>query len=65
MGFAEGAGSYGGKTLDRPARFRYDLDDEGRIATNADGTISVAWWLRDQTGEWKPWMGNTFRRLTG
>jgi hypothetical protein len=29
---------------------------------NPDGTLSVAWWLRDE-GEWKPWMNNTFTRV--
>ena len=50
-------------TFEGPARYQYDLDDEGRIRANADGTISVAWWLRDDTGVWRPWMNNTFRRL--
>jgi hypothetical protein len=49
-------------TFEGPARFRYQLDDEGRIALNPDATLSVAWWLRDETGEWQPWMNNTFRR---
>jgi hypothetical protein len=54
----------GGKlTFEGPARFQYALDDKGRISTNADGAISVAWWLRDEIGEWKPWMTNTFTRL--
>jgi Protein of unknown function (DUF1579) len=50
-------------TFEGPARYQYDLDDEGRIRAYADGTISVAWWLRDDTGVWRPWMNNTFRRL--
>jgi hypothetical protein len=54
----------GGKlTFEGPARFQYELDDEGRISTNADCTLSVAWWLRDELGEWKPWMTNSFTRL--
>ncbi|HLM29600.1 MAG TPA: hypothetical protein VK360_06740 [Acidimicrobiales bacterium] len=53
----------GGKlTFEGPARFQYDLDDEGRIRANPDGTVSVAWWLRDGPGEWSPWMTNTFSR---
>jgi hypothetical protein len=24
--------------------------------------MSVAWWLRDERGEWVPWMDNTFTR---
>jgi hypothetical protein len=50
-------------TCEGPARFEYELDDEGRIKVNPDGTISVSWWLRDENGEWKPWMNNTFARL--
>jgi hypothetical protein len=50
-------------TFEGPARFQYELDDEGKISTNADGTTSVAWWLRDDTGEWKQWMTNRFARL--
>lgn len=52
-------------TFEGPARFRYELDDDGKIKTDADGTISVAWWLRDRHGEWSPWMTNTFSRRTG
>jgi Protein of unknown function (DUF1579) len=50
-------------TLEGPARFQYALDDAGRIKVNADGTISVSWWLRDEDGNWQPWMHNTFRKL--
>jgi hypothetical protein len=54
----------GGKlTFEGPARYQYDLDEEGKVKANADGTISVAWWLRDESGNWKPWMHNTFTRL--
>jgi hypothetical protein len=45
-----------------PARFRYELDDEGKIKVARDGTITVSWWLRDDAGEWRPWMTNTFAR---
>ena len=50
-------------TFEGPARFEYRLDDDGRIAVNPDGAITVAWWLRDERGEWRPWMTNTFRRI--
>ena len=43
-----------------PARFAYELDGTGRIKTNRDGAIGVAWWLRNECGEWQPWMHNTF-----
>jgi Protein of unknown function (DUF1579) len=65
--FTEEGNRYEGKvdgdklTFEGPARFQYDLDDDGRIRTNADGTISVAWWLRDEIGAWR--MNNTFSRL--
>jgi Protein of unknown function (DUF1579) len=52
-------------TLEGPARFQYELDDEGRIRLNPDGTLSVAWWLRDEAGEWQPWMNNTFTKVQG
>jgi Protein of unknown function (DUF1579) len=50
-------------TFEGPARFEYALDDAGRIRVNADGTLSVAWWLRDEDGKWQPWMDNTFRKV--
>jgi hypothetical protein len=49
-------------TMVGPARFQYELDQEGKIKTNPDGSISVAWWLRDDEGGWQPWMTNTFVR---
>jgi hypothetical protein len=30
-----------------------------------DGTISAAWWLRDENGEWQPWMDNRFSKVEG
>jgi len=33
-----------------PAPFQYELDDDGRIKANPDGTIAVAWWLRNEHG---------------
>jgi Protein of unknown function (DUF1579) len=53
----------GALTFEGPARFRYRLDDEGRVAVDRDGTISVSWWLRDEGGAWQPWMENSFRRV--
>ena len=49
-------------TFEGPARFQYELGDDGRIRVNPDGTIDVAWWLRDEGGEWQPWMHNRFLR---
>jgi hypothetical protein len=59
----EGQGDYGTLTFKGPARFQYEVDDEGKVKANADGTISVAWWLRDEKGEWAPWMRNPFTRV--
>ena len=42
---------------------RYQLADDGAIAVNSDRTISVAWWLRNNNGDWAPWMHNTFTRI--
>ena len=50
-------------TFTGPARFLYELDADGKIRVNPDGTISVAWWLRDSEGDWRPWMHNTFTRI--
>lgn len=52
-------------TFEGPARFQYELDNGGAIKLNPDGTLSVAWWLRDENGEWKPWIRNTFTRIEG
>lgn len=66
--FTEAGNRYEGElgdgtlTFTGPARFRYELDDAGRIKVNPDGTITVAWWLRDDGG-WQPWMANTFRKV--
>ena len=56
----EGEVADGRLTFEGPARFQYQLADDGAIAVNSDGTISVAWWLRDDNGGWAPWMHNTF-----
>jgi Protein of unknown function (DUF1579) len=67
--FTEEGSRYEGKVADGrltfvgPARYQYELDEHGKIKTNPDGTISVAWWVRDEQGEWKPWMDNTFRKI--
>jgi hypothetical protein len=58
----EGQVAEGKLTFVGPARFQYDLDDDGRIKVNPDGTISIRWWIRDEAGEWQPWMTNTFSR---
>jgi len=67
--FTEKGNRYEGKlangklTFTGPARFQYELDADGKIKANHDGTITVAWWLRDCDGNWKPWMNNTFTKI--
>jgi hypothetical protein len=60
-------GQVRGNTLvfEGPARFEYRLADDGRIALEPDGTLTVTWWLRDEHGAWQPWMTNRFRRGAG
>ena len=43
-------------TFTGPARFTHRLDDSGRIAVSADGSIESQWSLRDENGEFRPWM---------
>jgi hypothetical protein len=59
----EGRVDDGKLTFEGPARFQYELDDDGKIRVDPDRTISVSWWLRDEYGEWQPWMTNTFARF--
>ena len=59
----EGTVADGRLTFVGPARYQYELDAEGKIKTHPDGTISVAWWVRDEQGEWRPWMDNTLRKI--
>ena len=61
----EGEIADGKLTFHGPARFQYELDADGRIRLNADGTVSVAWWLRGEGAAWQPWMRNTFTRTDG
>jgi hypothetical protein len=66
--FSEEGNRYEGEVADDkltfvgPARFQYELDADGAIAVNPDGTISIQWWARDEAGEWQPWMTNRFSR---
>jgi hypothetical protein len=48
-------------TFTGPARFQYDLDATGRVRKNDDGSILIKWWLRDDAGQFQPWMDNLFR----
>jgi Protein of unknown function (DUF1579) len=58
-------GEVAGRTLtfEGPARFQYELDDDGKVKLNPDGTVTVRWWLRDESGHWQVWMTNTFTRV--
>lgn len=59
-------GEIEGRTLTfvGPARFQYDLDADGRVKANGDGSVTVKWWLRDDSGEFKPWMNNEYHRTS-
>jgi hypothetical protein len=35
-----------------------------RIALNDDGSLTVTWWIRDDTSAWSPWMTNVFTRTS-
>lgn len=67
--FTEEGNRYEGRVADGkltfvgPARFQYELDDDGKIKLNPDSTITVAWWLRAEDGTWEPWMNNTFTKI--
>ena len=69
--FSEDGNRYRGEaagrtlTFEGPARFQFKLDENGRIELDGDGRHSVAWWLRDQNGKWRPWMNNTFTPIDG
>jgi Protein of unknown function (DUF1579) len=58
-------GEVAGRTLafEGPARFQYELDDDGKVKLNPDGSVTVTWSLRDESGDWQPWMTNTFTRV--
>jgi hypothetical protein len=66
--FSEDGNRYEGQVADDkltfvgPARFQYELDADGAVALNPDGTISIQWWVREEAGGWQPWMTNTFSR---
>jgi hypothetical protein len=66
--FSEEGNRYEGRVADGkltfvgPARFQYELDADGAIAVNPEGMISIRWWIRDDGGDWQPWMTNTFTR---
>ena len=57
----EGVVADGKLTFTGPARFQYELDEEGRIKVNPDGTITVLWWLRDSEGAWQFWRDAIYR----
>jgi hypothetical protein len=59
----EGKATGDGLTMVGPARFQYELDDDGRIRLNSGGTVSIEWWLRDRSGKWQHWMRNMFTKV--
>jgi hypothetical protein len=50
-------------TFTGPARFQYELDEEGKIKVNPDGTIDVIWWLRDAEGAWQFWRNAKYSKV--
>jgi hypothetical protein len=60
----EGVAEHGVLTFVGSARFQYALADDGTIRVNADGSIDVAWWLRDEHGAWTPWTHNRFTKVS-
>lgn len=67
--FHEGS-TYEGEVVDGalvftgPARFRFELDADGKIEVDEDGTFVSEWQLQDGDGMWKPWMHNAYARVT-
>jgi hypothetical protein len=68
--FTEAGNRYEGEVVDGtltftgPARFQYDLDAAGKVRKNDDGSVLIKWWLRDDAGQFQPWMTNLFRPST-
>jgi hypothetical protein len=50
-------------TFTGPARFQYELDADGKIKVNPDGTITVKWWLRDAEGVWQYWRNAIYTKI--
>ena len=44
-----------------PARFELTLDASGAVAMTSDGGIAIDWWLRDEAGDFQPWMRSILR----
>ena len=59
----EGVAADGKLTFTGPARFQYELDADGKIKMNPDGTITVNWWLRDTQGVWKFWRNAIYTKI--
>lgn len=51
-------------TFEGPARFQYQLDQDGKIDVNDDGAITTKWWLRNNSGEWEEWMTNINKKVS-
>jgi hypothetical protein len=50
-------------TFTGPARFPYELDSDGKIKVNPEGTIPVVWWLRDAEVAWQFWRNATYTKI--
>jgi hypothetical protein len=38
-------------------------DASGQVRKNDDGSVLIRWWLRDEAGQFQPWMVNLFRPM--
>jgi hypothetical protein len=45
---SEGVVSEDKLTFEGPARFQYTLNPDGKVKINADGTLTVSWWMRER-----------------
>jgi hypothetical protein len=51
-------------TFEGLARFQYQLDQDGKIDVNEDGTITTKWWLRTNSGAWEEWMTTINKKVS-
>jgi hypothetical protein len=58
----EGAIAKRALTFVGPARFQYELDTDGKVKKNDDGTVTIRWWLSDE-GRFQPWMTNVCNQV--
>jgi len=59
----EGVVANGKLVFTGPARFTLELDADGKVKVNSDGSITFVWELRDANGAWKHWMDNKYTKV--